>query len=112
MTIKKEDYQHIVDQLENLDVLEKETNYDGEPMTAFDYVLQSLDIDYLVTSHGEYKGARLLVTFGGPNITIDTFKKTIEIRWWGDSLDIPYYDGIGLDDACEEYFTCSREARQ
>ena len=47
-------------------------NDDGEYTTAFDYLQDALDIEYIVNGKGEYLGARVLVAFGGPNIWVNT----------------------------------------
>jgi hypothetical protein len=82
-------------------------NCDGEPMNAFDYLQDALDIEYIVASDRKtYLGARVLVAFGGPNIWINTRTKTVEGHWWGDSYTEAYTDRIGLDEALEELFNC------
>ncbi len=82
-------------------------NYDDEPMTAFDYLQDVLDIEYIVASDRKtYLGARVLVAFGGPNIWINTRTKTVEGHWWQDSHTEAYTDNIGLDEALEELFNC------
>ena len=45
---------------------------EGEEPTAYDYLNDALSIDYIIGSDGVFKGAEVLVTFGGPNITINT----------------------------------------
>lgn len=86
---------------------DEDKNYDDEPMTAFDYLLDALDIEYIVSSKKEYLGARVLVAFGGPNIWINTRTKQVEGYWWGDSFIMPYHeDSIGLDEALEELYNC------
>ncbi len=82
-------------------------NYDDEPMTAFDYLQDALDIEYIVASDRKtYLGARVLVAFGGPNIWINTRTKTVEGYWWPDRYSETYTDSIGLDEALEELFNC------
>lgn len=82
-------------------------NYDDEPMTAFDYLQDALDIEYIVASDRKtYLGARVLVAFGGPNIWINTRTQTVEGHWWADSYTEAYTDSIGLDEALEELFNC------
>jgi hypothetical protein len=75
---------------------------DGEEMTAFDYLQDALDIEYIVNNKGEYLGARVLVAFGGPNIWVNTRTSTVEGHWWGDSASASFTDNIGLDDALSE----------
>ena len=85
---------------------EDELNYDGEPMNAFDYLQDALDIEYVVNGKGEYLGARVLVAFGGPNIWINTPTNTVEGAWWSDRAEASFTDNIGLDDALSELWAC------
>ena len=81
-------------------------NDDGEELTAFDYLQDALDIEYIVNSKREYLGARVLVAFGGPNIWINTRTNTVEGYWWGDKATATFDDGLGLDEALNELFNC------
>jgi len=81
-------------------------NDDGEELTAFDYLQDALDIEYIVSSERKYLGARVLVAFGGPNIWVDTRKSIVEGAWWGDKAVAIFQDNIGLDDALSELFNC------
>tara|TARA_R110002153_G_scaffold158253_1_gene310328 strand:- start:161 stop:541 length:381 start_codon:yes stop_codon:yes gene_type:complete len=79
-----------------------------ETLSGFDYVADVLDVNWLLDSKREFKGARLLVTFGGPNIWIDTAKKTVEGHWWGDSYTASYSrDEMDIEGACAEWFGCA-----
>ena len=75
---------------------------------GYDYLDDILDINYVVTSKGEYLGAEILVGFGGPNIFIHTRDNTVRGYWGGDKAQWHYVDNIGLDDACEELYQCTR----
>jgi hypothetical protein len=81
---------------------------EGE-FSAFDYLEDALDIEYIVSSKGEYLGARVLVAFGGPNIWVNTRTHTVEGHWWGDSAYASFTDNIGLDDALRELSPMMRE---
>lgn len=83
-----------------------EVNSDGEPMSAFDYLQDALDIEYIVNGKGDYLGARVLVAFGGPNIWVDTRRGIVEGAWWGDYATASFRDNIGLDEALEELWNC------
>ena len=96
----KQHVESIANYLTNPD--EDELNEEGEPYTAMDYVSESLDIEYYIGSLRAYRGARLLVTCGGPNIWVDTKTNRVEGHWWGDSYACTFNDSMGLDDACEE----------
>ena len=80
-----------------------ELNDDGEPMNAFDYLQDALDIEYVVTGSGKYLGARILVAFGGPNIWIDTRRGMVDGYHWSDRASASFTDNIGLDDALAEF---------
>jgi len=95
---------YIADKISN--GFDDETNSDGEPLSAFDYLQDALDIEYIVNSKKEYLGARVLVAFGGPNIWVNTRTKTIEGYWWADKATASFDDGIGLDDALQELYNC------
>jgi hypothetical protein len=105
MMTKENFVQHIADILTN-GFNEDELNVDGEQMTAFDYLQDALDIEYIVNGKGEYLGARVLVAFGGPNIWVNTRTNTVEGHWWSDSCTASFTDNIGLDDALEELWNC------
>lgn len=74
---------------------------------GFDYIADVLDVNWVLDSKREFKGARLLVAFGGPNIWIDTNTQTVEGHWWGDSFTVSYNsDAMDIEGACSEWFNC------
>lgn len=80
---------------------------EGQSIDICDYMQDVMDINYILNADKTYKGARLLIAFGGPNIWIDTQTKTIEGYWWNEKEEVSYHcDALGLDDYCEEYFNC------
>jgi len=83
-----------------------ELNCDDQEMSAFDYLQDALDIEYIVNSKREYLGARVLVAFGGPNIWVNTRTNLVEGYWWGAYAKASFDDGIGLDDALETLWEC------
>lgn len=68
----------------------------GEGLTAM--LEQHLGIDFIVTDRLLSKGAKILVTYGGPNIWINTQYDTVQGFWWGDEVEIPYYRNRDLLD--------------
>lgn len=80
-----------------------ECEHDREPASAYDFLSDALDIDYVVSSSGEYRGAEVLVSFGGPNAWIDTRSRMFHVAW-GEraSWAIPGEMAGELDDALEE----------
>ena len=100
----KNHVQAIADSLTSPD--EDELNEDDEPYTAMDYVFEALDIEYYIGSDGEYRGARLLVAFGGPNIWVDVKTDRVEGYWWGSSYTTSFTDTMDLYEACRELWEC------
>lgn len=81
----------------------------GDPISAYDWLFDALDIQYIVTGNGEYLGARILVAFGGPNIWVNTQTKEVEGYWWGDYVSARIDgDSLGLDDALAEHWECCK----
>lgn len=78
---------------------------EGE-FSAFDYLQNALDIEYIVNVEGEYLGARVLVAFGGPNIWVNTRTNTVEGTLWNESATASFKDNLGLDDALSELWNC------
>lgn len=97
---------HVKDIARRISEADFDRNDDGDECSAFDYLEDALDIEYIVNSKGEYLGARVLVAFGGPNIWVNTRTKTVEGHWWSDSAYASFSDGIGLDEALEELWNC------
>jgi hypothetical protein len=83
----------------------RDVESEGE-FSAFDYLQDALDIEYIVNTKREFLGARVLVAFGGPNIWINTRTNTVEGAWWGDSATASFTDTLGLNDALEELYNC------
>lgn len=77
-----------------------------EEASAGDYLRDVLDIEYLVTSDRQYKAARLLIAFGGPNAWIDTRTSRLEVAWWSapEYRDLPSAFIDGLDEYLSEYW--------
>ena len=77
-------------------------------LSLYDYFVDLLDIDYLVNHRKEYKGARILVAYGGPNIYIDTISGNVELYWWTDSAKYRMRSDVidAIDEWAEEYFNC------
>jgi len=98
---------HVNDIARRISEADFDRNDDGDECSAFDYLQDALDIEYIVASDRKtLLGARVLVAFGGPNIWVNTRTNTVEGHWWGDSASATFTDSIGLADALEELFNC------
>jgi hypothetical protein len=97
---------HVNDIARRISEADFDRNDDGDEFSAFDYLQDALDIEYIVNSKREYLGARVLVAFGGPNIWVNTRTNTVEGHWWGDSASATFVDNLGLDEALNELYNC------
>ena len=82
-----------------------ECETENENLSGFDYVADVLDVNWVLDQNRVFKGARLLVSFGGPNIWVDTDNQTVEGHWWGDSFSASYNrDAMDVEGACAEWY--------
>ena len=65
---------------------------EGEYISGYEYLSEALDIEYALNSDGSFKGARVLVAFGGPNIWINTVTQQVEGYWWGEDFTESFRD--------------------
>ena len=63
------------------DTCEEGCEAEREPASAGDYLADVLDIEYVISSRGDYKGAEILLSFGGPNAWIDTRASSLVVAW-------------------------------
>ena len=54
----------------------------------YEYIDEALEVEYTMNLWGELRGVKLLVTFGGPNIYINTRTAKIEGYAEGEHLEI------------------------
>ena len=57
---------------------------EGESSSLWDYFADALDVEYTIGSRGEYLGARVYVTLGGPNVWVDTRRGEVGGAWGTD----------------------------
>ena len=79
----------------------------GEKYTAHEYLEDVYDIQWIINQDKTYRGARVLVAFGGPNIWINTQSNEVEGYWWLDKAFATFTDNMGLNDYLEELYSCS-----
>lgn len=77
----------------------------------YEWIDDVLDVKYMVDGDLNYVGVRLMVTFGGPTIYVDTFCRQIQGYWWGDEATREIYSEVAdeLDEVWEEFFNCVRD---
>lgn len=74
-----------------------------EELGAFGYLSGALDIEYRVSSDGEYRSAAILIAYGGPNAWVDTGARQLIVSW-GERVyrDLPRQFCAELDEALEQ----------
>lgn len=79
-----------------------------EALSLYDYFDDVLDIEYRFGSDKQLRSVQLLVTYGGPNIYIDTASCAVELYWWGDRESYPIDRNVcgEIDSIFEEIFNC------
>lgn len=76
---------------------------DLDGVSMYDYFRDSiLDIEYTISGDFDYRGVRVMITCGGPNIYINTNNKRVELYWWGDTAYAALSDRAV--DAIDAYF--------
>lgn len=89
-------------------VYESGKDADGEECDIFEYVANSLDIEYTTDSSFNYIGCRIWVTIGGPSCWLDTRDGVVRCSWGTDKGEawLPREICDAIDDVCGEYFAC------
>lgn len=84
----------------------------GDACDLYSYFSDVLDIEYTISSRGDYLGARIAVALGGPNIYIDTREGYVKGYWGTDRADawIPSEICEEIDSIMEEYYDMVRGA--
>lgn len=54
------------------------------------YINEALEIRYIISYNKEYLGAEILVAYGGPTITVNTMRNSVEGTWGLDKFEANY----------------------
>ena len=81
---------------------------DGTPTSPYEFICDALDVEVTRSLNGDYRGARILLTFGGPNIWLDTADRELQGAWGGKRVNmyVPYEVCEAIDAAVEELTGC------
>lgn len=79
---------------------------DYEQLSIWDYMIDILDIDFIVSRDREYRSCKICVAWGGPNIFIDTASAYVKLYWWTEYAEYPlsYAARDAIDEWAEEYW--------
>ena len=81
---------------------------DAKPVSMWDYFDDALDITYYSKGRGadDYTGVRVMITFGGPNIYVDTERGKVELYWWNEYASADIFCCDAIDDLFSEWWAC------
>lgn len=79
---------------------------DWEQLSAWDFLADALDIEYIVSSRREFRSVRVMVAYGGPTIYIDTDTGNVELYWWSERAryGLSSYAVDAVNEWAEEYW--------
>ena len=83
---------------------------ENTPEDIFEYLENTLDFVCTVNSSGEYLGARIAITLGGPSAWIDTRTGELVV-YWGNDTAREWLPGSFIDqlnDTLSEYFEMTK----
>lgn len=85
-------------------------DYDDEKMTLYEYLDNILDVNYTISSRGEYRSASICIACGGPNIYIDTDDAYVKLYWGGTRAQAPISYNVRdeIDAIMEEWYELIR----
>ena len=80
-------------------------NEEGEEVSLYDYVVDALDYEVVLTSQKTVKAVRLYVTLGGPTCWIDTEEHAVICHWGTSQAEYPIDWDLGdeLEEIIAEY---------
>lgn len=59
---------------------------DLDEASMYDYFEDHIyDTEYTISGNFDYRGVRVMIAYGGPNIYLNTNNKRVELYWWGDT---------------------------
>ena len=66
------------------------------------------DVEYTIGRDKEYRGVRLMIACGGPDIYLNTRTGDVELYWWNESARYPMSSDVVdmIDSTYEEMFAC------
>lgn len=106
--IASREYYKIDGECVDKDSIDDDDENDYEEYTIWDYFADCLDIEYVVHADKTYKGVRVMITCGGPNIYVNTMTNKVELYWWSDEASYPISKRVAdeIDTYFEDLYNC------
>ena len=93
---------NIADDISNPKISKDDGKEAIELQTAYEFMDNVYDIEWITSQDHSYKAARLLVAGGGPNIWVNLQTYTVDGYWASDKFSWSFQDNIGLDEYLQE----------
>jgi hypothetical protein len=99
-------------EIDPCEYFELKDSFGQEPFYSnmYEWLNEQLDIEYIISSNGEYKGGVVVTGTGGPHIEIDTVHSRVNGYWWGTEASYPVdsHATNALDEVLEEMYEATR----
>ena len=82
---------------------------DVHPADIFEWLGDNIyDVEYTIGREKDYRGVRLMIACGGPNIYLNTRTGDVELYWWNESERYPMSSDVvnAIDSIYEELLAC------
>lgn len=66
----------------NCDFVGEKDDFDS--CDCLDILGEIFDVEYYIGGDGDYRGVRLMIACGGPNVYVDTREHEVQLYWWTD----------------------------
>ena len=95
-----EEYNDLCEQLRELESIGASNLYE--------YFDDCFDIEYTISSSGDFLGVCVWIAVGGPGIWVDTRDRAVKLAWDGDRAEwgINFDTAEAIDAIFEEYYNC------
>ena len=85
--------------------------YEGDvhPADIFEWLGDGVyDVEYTIGRDKEYRGVRLMIACGGPDVYLNTRTGDVEMYWWSESARYPMSSKVinAIDSIYEELLAC------
>lgn len=84
-----------------------EDKEDLEHLSVYDFFDNTIcDVIYYIGNDGDFRGVRIMIACGGPNVYVDTYRQTVELYWWSDYATVNLFSEVSdtITEAFEEVY--------
>lgn len=99
---------NVAEFIHNYDCEDDGEDYEDVYARLNKYFEDALDVEFIIGYDGKYRGTRVAITLGGPNIYLDTRDGIVKGYWGGDKAQADLYSRTAteIDAYWEEQWSC------